>query len=308
MQHIPVMRNEVIYYIQPRDGEIYVDGTFGAGGHTHALLAAANCRVFALDRDPDVELFAEHLINEFPGRLTFICGRFGDMAKLLAAQGIAKVNGILLDIGVSSMQLDRPERGFSFMKDGPLDMRMGQAGQGAMEFINQASEEEIADILFTYGGEKASRRIARSIVAARTREPIARTTQLADIIRKAVRSYNDTIDPATRSFQALRIWVNDELSELTRALETAEHLLVPEGRLVVITFHSGEDAIVKRFLNERSGKAEGVSRHDPLPPSRGNAPTFSLLTSGAVTPSEEEIQQNPRARSAKLRAAVKLGN
>ncbi|MCB2081256.1 MAG: 16S rRNA (cytosine(1402)-N(4))-methyltransferase RsmH [Rickettsiales bacterium] len=306
LPHIPVMRDEVLRYMQPADGEVYVDGTFGAGGHTRALLEAAKCRVIALDCDPEAKAFAEHLGQEFGNRLTFIAGRFGDMARLLDMHGVQKVNGVLLDIGVSSMQLDTPVRGFSFQANGPLDMRMEQTGRDAQSFINEADEEDIANVLYQYGDERASRRIAKSIVMARATKPITTTHELAEIIRKAIRGHKGPTDPATRSFQALRIWVNDELNELTQALETAEQLLLPEGRLVVITFHSGEDAIVKRFMNARSGKQAGVSRYEPLPPSRENVKTFSLLTPKAVAPGKVEIEENPRARSARLRAAVRI--
>ena len=304
--HLSVMPNEVLEYMAPKDGEVYVDGTFGAGGHTKSLLEAANCKVFAIDRDPTVGVYVSTLSKEFDGRIEFLQGCFGDMEELLKAKGVSEVDGILLDIGVSSMQIDTPERGFSFSNDGPLDMRMGDSGTSASDFINSAEEREIADILFKYGGEKKSRKIAKAIVMARSEEPITRTAQLVEIIRNAVKVYNDTINPATRTFQALRMWVNDELGELERSLRAAENLLSPGGRLVVITFHSGEDSIVKEFLNKRSGKARGFSRHQPIPVSDDVPPTFSTMASKAIAPSKDEVFDNPRARSAKLRAAKRL--
>ncbi len=303
--HISVMARETLEYMAPRDGEVYVDGTFGAGGHSRALLEAAQCKVFAIDQDPLVEIYVSTLSEEFSNRFEFINGRFGDMDSLLNARGVESVDGVLLDIGVSSMQLDTPRRGFSFSLDGPLDMRMSGSGRDASHFVNSANEEELAGILFKYGGERQSRRIAKAIVAARSSKPITRTGQLAEIIRGAVKVYNDNINPATRTFQALRIWVNNELEEFSKSLDAAEKLLSSGGRLVTITFHSGEDSIVKQFLNDRSGKGYGVSRHWPLPAQDAPAPTFELLTRKAVTPDEGEIRENPRARSAKLRAAIR---
>lgn len=301
--HNPVMVDEVINYMAPRDGEVYLDGTFGAGGHTRAMLKAADCRVFAIDRDPYVEVFISRMEEEFASRVTFLPGKFSDMKVLLNEQGVKSVDGILLDIGVSSMQIDTPKRGFSFLHDGPLDMRMGGEGENASDFINRAEEEELAGILFKYGGERMSRRIARAIVTARSEEPITKTGQLVDIIKKAVAVYNDKINPATRTFQALRMWVNDELGELKKGLNAAEEILAPHGRLVTITFHSGEDSIVKEFLNRQSGKEQGYSRHHPLPVQEKSKPAFKLITRKAVKPGMAEIDLNPRARSAKLRAA-----
>ncbi len=305
LPHTPVMCDEVMRYLSPQDGEIYVDGTFGAGGYTSAMLRAAKCTAYALDCDPYVEDFVNALKQEFGKRFHFIQGQFGDMVSLLRAEGVEKVDGVVLDIGVSSMQIDTPRRGFSFSEDGPLDMRMSCDGRDASELINSASEEELAGIIFTYGGEKKSRRIARAIVTARATQHITRTGELAGIIRDAVKGYNDNIDPATRTFQAIRIWVNQELDELERGLQSAEELLKPEGRLVVVSFHSGEDSIVKRFLNTRAGKKPGIPRYLPLLPENQQAPSFRLLTRKAVQPSPEEIKRNPRARSAKLRAVAR---
>lgn len=304
--HIPVLKDEVIELLRPKNGGLYVDGTFGAGGHTRAILEAADCNVFAIDRDPHVSKFAAEIAKEYKGRFMFAEGRFGDMETILKESGIEKVDGILLDIGVSSMQIDTPRRGFSFMNDGPLDMRMEGEGRDAQFLINNAEEEEIAGIIFRYGDEKFSRRIARQIVNARTRFEITRTSQLADIIEDAVGGYNDTIHPATRTFQALRMWVNDELAQLEQGLDAAERILAPGGRFAVITFHSGEDVIVKKFFNEKSGKVAGLSRHQPFIKNIENHYTFSLVTKKAVVPQDSEVARNVRARSAKLRVVEKL--
>ncbi len=308
MSHSPVMLKEVLTAVRPARGEVYVDGTFGAGGYSRALLEAAECTVYAIDRDPNVAVLAEKLAAAFPGRFFWLLGSFGDMIDLLASKGVESVDGVVLDIGVSSMQLDNAERGFSFKGDGPLDMRMGDSGQTAADIVNTAEEEELADILYHYGEERASRRIARAIVKAREEKPIARTRELAEIIRRVVKK--GEIDPATRSFQALRIKVNDELGELERALTSAERLLSPKGRLVVVTFHSLEDRIVKQFLQSRSGETRGGSRH--LPQSgetravvAGHLPLFFSAQKKPLTASAEEIRINPRARSAKLRSAVR---
>lgn len=301
--HASVLYEESLHYIAPKDGEVYVDGTFGAGGHTRGLLEAADCRVYAIDRDPDVQIFADALEKEFPGRVKLLQGNFSDMKILLQDEGVAAVHGILLDVGVSSMQLDTPGRGFSFRYDAPLDMRMSQTGRDAATLVNEAEETELADIIYQYGGERMSRRIAKAIVLARAETPISRTFQLADIIRRAVRSYNDSIDPATRTFQAIRIWVNDELGEISRALEAAEELLAPGGRLVVISFHSLEDSLVKDFINTAAGKQEGVSRYVPVVTKQQQPHTFEWITRKAIKPTEEEVKANPRSRSARLRAA-----
>lgn len=306
--HIPVMLEEVMGAMRPADGEIYVDGTFGAGGYSAALLEAAQCTVYAIDRDPDVEQFAEQLRARFPGRFFLLAGQFGDMLDLLAAEGVRRVHGIVLDLGASSMQFDRAERGFSFQQDGPLDMRMGRHGISAADIVNRADEEEIADILYRFGEERASRRIAREIARARAERPIASTRELAEIVRRAVRGGQaKKTDPATRTFQALRIAVNDELGELQRALEAAETLLAPGGRLIVVSFHSLEDRMVKTFFKSRSGKTGGVSRHLPVSPGGGAPPVFFLDSKKAVKPANEETRRNPRARSARLRRALRSG-
>jgi len=296
--HEPVLLAEVVAGLAPAPGETHVDGTFGAGGYTRALLDAG-ANVIAFDRDPDAIAEGQALVAEAGGRLTLVAERFSEMAEALAERDVDGVDGVTLDIGVSSMQLDRAERGFSFQGDGPLDMRMSQAGQSAADFVNEADEGEIADVLYTLGEERQSRRVARAIVAAR---PITRTGQLADVVRRSL-GYreHDKKDPATRTFQALRIHVNAELDELERGLSAAERVLKPGGRLAVVSFHSLEDRIVKRFLRERSGATPAGSRH--LPENRPAAvPSFEAVTK-AVRPSGAELARNPRSRSATLRVA-----
>ena len=300
--HAPVLLAETIDALAPHDDGIYVDGTFGRGGYTRALLDRARCRVFAIDRDPEAVASGTALARAAGGRLTLIEGSYGDMATLLGTAGIAAVAGIALDLGPSSPQLDDPARGFSFRGDGPLDMRMARHGMTAADLVNTLPEAALADIIFLYGEERFSRRIARAVLAARETAPIQRTGELAAIVRKVVPAQPGGIDPATRTFQALRIAVNDELGELERGLAAAERLLAPDGRLVVISFHSLEDRRVKTFLRQRSAAAPRGSRH--LPAAGGEtAASFRLLTKKAVRPSEAELARNPRARSARLRAA-----
>jgi 16S rRNA (cytosine1402-N4)-methyltransferase len=301
-KHVPVLVPEVIAALAPRDGAIYVDGTFGAGGYSAALLAAARCRVCGIDRDPRAIAAGATLVAKHSGRLELFSGRFGDMERLLTARGVTLVDGVTLEIGVSSPQIDEPARGFSFRFDGPLDMRMGDDGPTAAEIVNTADEATLADIIDRYGEERFARRIARAIVAARLEQPITRTLQLAEIVRKVVRRTGDGIDPATRTFQALRIYVNDEIGELRRGLAAAERLLAPGGRLAVVSFHSLEDREVKSFLKNRSGAEGGVSRHMPAA-TRTRTPSFTMLTRRAVRPADAELARNPRARSARLRAA-----
>ncbi len=296
--HIPVLLEEVLDALAIVPGEIHVDGTFGAGGYSRAMLAAGAI-VHAIDQDPDALAMGAALVAESNGRLTLHQGNFADMEALLAAAGIDAVDGIVLDIGVSSMQLDQAERGFAFMQDGPLDMRMAQSGASAADIVNNADEAVIADIIYRYGEEHRSRRIARAIVAAR---PITRTGELAAIVRKAVGHHPGMPkDPATRTFQALRIEVNRELDVLEAALAAAERLLRPGGRLVVVTFHSLEDRIVKQFLRDRSASASAGSRHMPIQV-QAHAPTFAKPAK-AVRAGDVELRRNPRARSATLRAA-----
>lgn len=299
--HETVLLREAVAALAPRADGIYVDGTFGRGGHTRALLAAAPCRVVAIDRDPEAVRSGAGLAAEVPDRFTLIEGRLGDLAALLAERGIPAVSGVLFDLGTSSPQLDDPERGFSFRADGPLDMRMGREGESAADLVNTASEARLARIIYLYGEERFSRRVARAILAARAKAPITRTAQLANIVRSVV---HDTggIDPATRTFQALRIAVNDELGELARGLHAAETVLEPGGRLAVIAFHSLEDRLVKDFLRRRSGGGGQVSRHMPVSADT-RAPSFRLLTRKPVPPGEAEVARNPRARSARLRMA-----
>lgn len=306
--HIPVLLKPVLEVLAPQAEETIVDGTFGAGGYSRAILAAAECKVIGVDRDLSVQVFAKELPS---ARFQLLHGTFGDVQALLAANDLGQVDGFVLDIGVSSMQLDEAERGFSFRYDAPLDMRMNrEAGQTAADLVNTLDEKELADVIYLYGEERKSRRIAAAIVRARTQDKIERTGQLADIIR-GVLPKTGKIDPATRTFQALRIAVNDELGELSRALEASLHILKPGGRLVVVTFHSLEDRIVKNFLRDYTGgqTGEGGSRY--LPENKAanqNKPAaFQLLTKKAIEADEAEIALNPRARSARLRAAIRLG-
>lgn len=297
--HIPVLLDEVIDALAIEPGEIHVDGTFGAGGYSRAMLARG-AQVFAFDRDPDAIREGGALVAESGGALILVPDRFSRIADALAERGVSVVDGVTLDIGVSSMQFDRAERGFSFQADGPLDMRMEQSGESAADFLNTADEAEIADVIYTLGEEPKSRRIARAIVAAR---PIARTAELAQIVRRAT-GYkpHDKKDPATRTFQAIRIHLNRELGELEDGLAAAERALRPGGRLAIVTFHSLEDRIVKRFLRDRSGAAPQGSRHLPGMPAKGPEPSFEAVGK-AVRPGEAELARNPRARSATLRVA-----
>ena len=297
--HVPVLVNEVIGALAIRDGDTVVDGTFGAGGYTRAMLAAGAGRVVAFDRDPEAIEAGRTLIPDPP--LTLIEERFSQMDRALAARGIVQVDAIALDIGVSSMQIDRAERGFSFQADGPLDMRMEKSGLTAAEFLNAADEAEIARVLRDYGEEPRARAIARAIVAAR---PVERTAELAAIVRRAAGfRQGQKSDPATRTFQAVRIHLNAELDELEEGLEAAERALAPGGRLAVVTFHSLEDRIVKRFFRERSGGSPAGSRHRPALKDP-NEPTFERVAK-PVSPTERELAANPRARSARLRSAVR---
>ncbi|MGE5514913.1 MAG: 16S rRNA (cytosine(1402)-N(4))-methyltransferase RsmH [Bacteroidota bacterium] len=302
--HIPVLLDEVLDALNVHDGATYVDGTFGAGGYTLAMLGRAGCTVYGIDRDPNAAAAGRALPEAQAGRLILLEGRFGDMGRLLAESGVNRVDGVALDIGVSSMQLDQAERGFSFAKDGPLDMRMEQAGASAADVVNTADETELADIIYRLGEDRQSRRIARAIVTARAEKPFERTLELAAVIAKVVRKSGDGIHPATRTFQALRIHVNDELGELERGLAAAETLLAPGGRLAVVTFHSLEDRVVKTFLKQRSGDMPAPSRHLPQTVS-GPAPTFTLLGRKAIAAGPAEVARNPRSRSAKLRAAIR---
>lgn len=306
MPHIPVLLNEVLKYLSPVDGGVYLDGTFGAGGYSKGILESADCKLYAIDCDPNVLPHADKLKEKYGNRFKFLQGKFSHMAELLKKEGVEKLNGVVLDIGISSMQVDEAERGFSFMREGPLDMRMNGQGADAASLINNASESELANIIYRYGGEKKSRYVAKAIVEARKKAPISTTTEFAEIVRGAIRGKPDGIDSATRTFQAIRIWVNDELGELSRALSAAKELLAPGGKLVLVTFHSLEDSIVKEFFNSCSGKAEGLSRHMPEIAASKVSPELEVVTRKVVIPSDDEIKRNPRARSAKLRAAQRL--
>src|SRR5215470_7461648 len=304
--HFPVLLNEVVEALRPTGGERYLDGTFGAGGYTRALLDKTDCQVIALDRDPDAIAAGQALAERYPSRLLLIEGRFGDMADLLEAEGVREVDGVALDLGVSSMQFDRPERGFSFRASGPLDMRMEKRGASAADLVNDADEAELADIFWRYGEERRSRRVARAVVEQRKTKRIDTTAELAEIVRRAVGpSAKDESDPATRAFQALRIAVNDELGELERGLVAAEQVLAPGGRLAVVSFHSLEDRAVKEFVRARSGRTPAPSRHAPPRPAQ-QAATLREVTRRPVMPSDAEVAANPRARSARLRVAEKI--
>ncbi|GEC54036.1 16S rRNA (cytosine1402-N4)-methyltransferase [Bradyrhizobium japonicum] len=299
-RHISVLGREAVAYLDPRAGGIYVDATFGAGGYSRAILDVAETRVIGIDRDRTAITGGFDLVDGAGGRLTLVEDRFSNLAEVCASQGVGAVDGVVMDVGVSSMQLDQAERGFSFRLGGPLDMRMAQSGPTAADVVAAASEKQLADIIYVFGEERHSRGVARAIVAARKDAPITTTDALADIVAKVVRAKPNEIHPATRTFQALRIFVNEELDELYLALAAAERVLKPGGRLVVVSFHSLEDRIVKNFLSLR-GKVSAGSRH--LPEVAHSAPSFQILTKRPVTPDEAELAANPRARSAKLRAA-----
>ena len=298
--HIPVLLDEVIHALAITPGSVVVDGTFGAGGYSQAFLALG-ARVHAFDRDPDALAAGADLAAQSGGALHLHSACFSEMGRNLADVGVTQVDAVVLDIGVSSMQLDQAERGFSFQNDGPLDMRMSQDGETAADFVNNADEEAIANVIYLYGEEHRSRRIARFIVAAR---PIESTGALAAVVRKSL-GYRQGApkDPATRTFQALRIHINRELDELNQGLEAAERLLKPGGKLAVVSFHSLEDRIVKQFLRERSGALSSGSRHMPIV-AAARAPSYADV-SKAIRPSVEEISRNPRSRSSTLRSAIR---
>jgi 16S rRNA (cytosine1402-N4)-methyltransferase len=305
--HVPVLLEEVVRTLAPRDAGIYLDGTFGGGGYAGRILEAAACTLFAIDRDPDAIARGAALAARHPGRLHLLQGRVGDMLALLGRAGVSRLDGVVLDLGVSSFQIDEPARGFSFRMDGPLDMRMGRDGPTAADLVATLDEVTLANVLYKFGEERLSRRIAKAIVAARAAAPIQTTAQLAAIIRSVVPKDGSGIDPATRSFQALRIQVNDELGEIERALAQAASLLDAGGRLVVVSFHSLEDRLVKRFMTEIAGRSPSPSRHDPRSlAARPGAAPFRLLTVKAVRPNANEIAANPRARSARLRAIERV--
>lgn len=304
VRHVPVLLREAVEALRPRDGGRYLDGTFGAGGYTRALLAAADTKVLALDRDPMAIAAGADLVSQARGRLTLAEARFSQLEDVARAQGFAPLDGVVFDIGVSSMQFDEVERGFSFRGDGPLDMRMEGRGLSAADIVNEADEETLADIFYFYGEERAARRIARAIAHDRKFAPFVSTKPLAEMIARVAPGRPGEIHPATKSFQALRIAVNDELGELLDGLAAAERVLAQGGRLAVVTFHSLEDRIVKQFLSERCGRGETGSRR--LPGEAAPPPT-SFICEGRqpISPTREEVAQNPRARSAKLRHATR---
>lgn len=308
--HYPVMLPDVLKAMKPAGGEVYVDGTMGAGGYTKALLDAAQCTVMAIDRDLSAQETAEKLKADYGDRFVFLSGCFGDALSLVQTAGVSSVDGFVLDIGVSSMQIDQPQRGFSFKQDGPLDMRMAQKDDvpTAADVVNSYSEADLTAIIREYGEERHGKRVAQEIIKERAEAPIETTARLAEIVRRVVpKSPKDKIDSATRTFQALRIEVNDELGELDRALLAAEKLLKPGGRLVVVSFHSLEDTRVKFFLRVRAGLVSQGSRHLPQQ-HEAVRPSFMLPSKKALFPDDAEIAANPRSRSARMRVAVRTEN
>lgn len=298
--HIPVLLNEVLAALSPKDGGVYVDGTFGAGGYAVAILEAANCKVIGIDRDPKAIALASDLQKKYGERLVLINARFSQMAEVVSG----KVDGVALDLGVSSMQIDNAERGFSFQKDGTLDMRMSGEGMTAADVVNTLPEAELADIIYKYGQERFSRKVAAAIAARRKDMPFTSTLDLAGVVATVVPRAKDGIHPATRTFQALRIYVNDELGELQKGLAAGAALLKPSGRLAVVSFHSLEDGIVKAFMQEKAGKVPAASRYMPVK-NEPLAQDFRLLNKKPLLPSDEEVRLNPRSRSAKLRVLEK---
>ncbi len=305
--HISVMLDEVVETLNPQAGETYIDGTFGAGGYTRAILDKADCTVIGIDRDESALAMASSWKDKYGARLKLVHSNFANAKSALESLGIDKVDAVILDLGVSSMQIDQEERGFSFRFDGPLDMRMDRSsGKTAADLVNTLPEEELANIIYMYGEEKASRRVAAAIVKARAEQKITTTGQLAKIIRSVVHvSPKDRIDPATRTFQALRLKVNDELGEVETILESTLDILKDGGRLIVVTFHSLEDRIVKNFMNDHGKPAASPSRYLPAT-AVAEKPRFSILTKKPLIPTDAETSRNPRARSAKLRAAMRV--
>lgn len=303
--HTPVLLDEVMNVLSPAKGKTYIDGTFGRGGYSKAILAAClECRVIAVDRDPDAVSAGRELEREHPNRFKIVQANFSEMEEVASSLDLDSVDGVALDVGVSSVQIDNVARGFSFQKDASLDMRMSKTGISAADVVNSSSEDKLSDIIFQYGEERRARRIAKEIVRQREDSPIETTVQLADLVERVVRRSpaKRHIHPATKTFQALRIFVNDELHELAFGLAAAERILADGGCLAVVTFHSLEDRLVKKFFAIRSGRQSGVSRHQP-PHQELIEPSFQLAQSRAIKPSDAEIAANVRARSAKLRAA-----
>lgn len=306
MSHTSVLLTEVLENLKPKDGETYLDGTFGAGGYSRAILESAQCKLYAIDRDENAKKFADKLSEKFGDRFVFLAGKFSESEELLKEQNVTKLDGMVFDIGVSSMQLDCKDRGFSFDSEAKLDMRMDQKSfPSAYEIVNEASEKELAQIIKEFGDEPKARQIAKRIIAARAAKPITSCRDLAEIVRSLYPGYSKT-DAATRTFQAFRIAVNQELDELKSALAASVTLLKKGGRLVVVSFHSLEDAIVKNFLKEESGLSQTFSRYQPIISPKESPKNFQIITKSAVSPTEEEVAANPRARSAKMRVAVKI--
>ena len=306
MSHQPVLLKEVIANLKPEKDGTYLDGTFGAGGYSRAILEAVQCNLFAIDRDESAKKFAEKLTKNFPDHFVFLPGKFSESERLLNEQDAPKLDGMVFDIGVSSMQLDDRSRGFSFDSEAKLDMRMDQNSfPSAFEVVNESSEKELAQIIKEFGDEPKARQIAKKIIAARAVKPITTCQDLAQIVRSLYYGYSKT-DPSTRTFQALRIFVNQELEELKAALASSLTLLKKGGRLVVVSFHSLEDSIVKNFLKEESGLSQTFSRYQPISEQQNSSKNFHVLTKSAISPTAEEIAANPRARSAKMRVAVRI--
>ncbi len=306
MSHQPVLLKEVIANLKPEKDGTYLDGTFGAGGYSRAILEAVQCNLFAIDRDESAKKFAEKLTKNFPDHFVFLSGKFSESERLLNEQNAPKLDGMVFDIGVSSMQLDDRSRGFSFDSEAKLDMRMDQNSfPSAFEVVNESSEKELAQIIKEFGDEPKARQIAKKIIAARAVKPITTCQELAQIVRSLYYGYSKT-DPSTRTFQALRIFVNQEFEELKAALASSLTLLKKGGRLVVVSFHSLEDSIVKNFLKEESGLSQTFSRYQPISEQQNSSKNFHVLTKSAISPTAEEIAANPRARSAKMRVAVRI--
>ena len=302
--HIPVMLNEVKSILSPKSGGMYLDCTFGFGGYTKMILEVPNCSVVAIDRDPNVEPYAKELIYNYPNRIRFI---ISDFAGSIEQLGEWKFDGVVMDLGVSSMQLDSANRGFSFTHDGPLDMRMSAEGISAADFINNAEEEEIANVIYKYGDETYSRRIAKKIVEQRKLSSITNATRLADIVRASIGYRKGKIDSATKTFQAIRIHVNDELGQLETFLSSIRKILAPDGKVVIVSFHSLEDRIIKNFFKENSAKLVARSKYAAKATVNPNE-WLKVLTKKPLTPSREEVIVNPRSRSAKLRAGQNIGD
>ncbi len=312
MEHTPVMLKEVMEQLSPVEGGVYVDCTFGAGGYSRAILNSKKLTLYSLDQDPDVLPFVQEIKDKFCGgsSFQFIQNNFANLEDVLKSVGINSVDGIVLDLGISSIQVDRADRGFSFQKEAKLDMRMSQDGYSAYDFINEADERTLSRVIYLYGDEKKSRRIARNIVEKRKVAPIETTIQLADIVREVCvdrKTHKQKIDPSTKTFQAIRIYINKEVEVLEKVLHAAERLLSDKGRLVVVSFHSLEDKIVKNFLSERASRGQKESRYFvSLSKEDEFKPSFKMLTRKPLTPTKEEVEHNVRSRSAKLRAAERI--